>query len=445
MCSPFDWNGVQYTIVISTFQRYMRLNLPKSKDVKNKTVLVRVDYNVPLVSKEGQYQVADDRRILASLETINFLKDNQAKIILISHLGRPKGERKNSLSSKPVADYLSKKLNIPTQHVDDCIGEKVEKTVQDLKPGEILLLENSRFYKEEKKNEPTFAKKLASLAEVYINEAFSSAHRAHASTLGVTKYLPNFAGFQLAHEIKTLHQLMTDPAHPFIIMVGGAKISDKIGALDNLLANADAVLVGGGVANNFLKAENLEIHKSYLQDTPADLKKQGVNFVEVADDLIEETKTEKFLKDGYVPLPKIIYPIDVVAASSPDSSKTEVIDLTHDMEDTPNDKNLMYLDIGPKTTRLFQEIISQAKSVFWNGPMGYFEKDSFKTGTTKVAQSLASAEATTIVGGGDTVKAIDDLKLIEKFTHVSTAGGAGLVFLAGKDLPALKPLTVSSK
>ena len=444
MCSPFVWNGVQYTIVIATFQRYMRLRLPTASDIKNKTVLVRVDYNVPLKLVEGKYQVIDDRRIQASLETIKFLQKHQAKVVLVTHLGRPKGEKKKKLSLKPIAQHLTQKLQMPTLFAEDCIGEKVEKKIKNLNPGQVLLLENVRFYKEEKKNDEQFTKQLAQLADVYINEAFSAAHRAHASTVGITKYLPSFAGFQLAHEVKTLHQLMTSPPHPFVIVVGGAKISDKIGALENLLHVADLVLVGGGVANNFLKAENLEIHKSYLQDNPVDDDKKGTNFVKLADKLIEETKTEKFLKDGYVPLPKIVYPLDVIAASSPQAKKTEMIDLTHDMEDTSDDKNLMYLDIGPNTIRLYLELIKQAKAIFWNGPMGVFEKEPFKTGTTKIAQAIADSSAQTVVGGGDTVAAINKLKLEKKYTHVSTAGGAGLVFLANQKMPALQALTLSS-
>lgn len=422
----------------------MKLRLPTVSDIKNKTVLVRVDYNVPLKKIAGKYQVVGDRRIKDSLEIINFLKKHQAKIILMSHLGRPGGVRKSSLTSKPTAEYLQKN-GYKVTYINNCIGEKVNQAAEKLQPGEILLLENTRFHPEEKKNDLQFAKKLASLADVYINDAFSSSHRIHASTVGVTRYLPSFAGFHLQTEVKTLLKLINHPQRPFFAIVGGAKISDKIAVLEKLLKVADAVLVGGGVANNFLKAEGVEICKSYLQDVPADLKKEGVDYVKFADRLIEESKSCKILKDGYVPLPKIIYPIDVVAAASPDSTKTQIIDLTNGDVDKINDKNLMYLDIGPKTTRLYRELIAQAKSVFWNGPMGYFEKEPFRKGTTGVAKALAAADATTIIGGGDTVKAVTDLKLDQKFTYVSTAGGAGLLFLAGEELPALKPLTISSQ
>lgn len=425
----------------------MKLRLPKTSDVKNRTVLVRVDYNVPLKKIDGKYRVVGDRRIKDSLTTINFLRKNGAKIILMSHIGRPGGKRKLSLISKPAAEYLQKKNNLPVTYINDCIGEKVNQAAKQLKFGEILLLENTRFYPEEKKNDSKFAKKLASLADVYINDAFSSAHRNHASTMGVTKYLPSFAGFHLDLEVKTLLKLMNNPKRPFFAVVGGAKISDKIAVLEKLLKVADAVLVGGGVANNFLKAEGVEVFKSYLQDVPADLKKEGVDYVKMADKLIEETKSCKILKDGYVPLPKILYPLDVVAAKSPTSTETQVIDLTNGETNQINNKNLMYLDIGPKTTRLYQELIAQAKSIFWNGPMGYFEQEPFKKGTTKIARSIATAttnKTTTIVGGGDTIKTITDLKLDKKYTYVSTAGGAGLLFLAGQDLPALKPLTITT-
>ncbi|MBT3250045.1 MAG: phosphoglycerate kinase [Candidatus Pacebacteria bacterium] len=425
----------------------MKLRLPKVSDVRNKTVLVRVDYNVPLKLIDGKYQVAGDRRLKASLETINFLKKNQAKIILMTHVGRPGGKPDQKFSSKPIADYMTQELQIPTLWVDDCIGESAKIIVDKMKSGEVLLLENTRFYAEEKKNDLRFAKKMAALADVYINDAFSNSHRNHASMVGVTKYLPSFAGFHLQIEVKTLLKLMTNPQRPFFAVVGGAKISDKIAVLEKLLKVADAVLVGGGVANNFLKAEDIEIYKSYLQDAPADLKKEGVDYVKLADKLIEETKNYKILKDGYVPLPKIIYPLDVVAAASPESTKTQIIDLTNGETDQIDNKDLMYLDIGPKTTRLYQELITQAKSVFWNGPMGYFEKEPFKKGTTGIAKSLAAAttnKTTTVIGGGDTIKTIADLGLAEKYTYVSTAGGAGLLFLAGQDLPALKPLTVTT-
>lgn len=426
----------------------MQLRTPSAQDVAGKTVLVRVDYNVPLEEKNGQLVVADDRRVEASLETIQFLLTNKAKVVLMSHLGRPE-HREPEFSLQPVADHITQKFQLPIQFIEETIGDKVMTAADELQPGNILLLENVRYHPEEERNDPQFAQNLAALADVYINEAFSAAHRAHASTEGVTKYLPSFAGFNLAKEVEVLSKLLTEPKRPFYIVVGGAKISDKVGALTNLAKIADAVLVGGGVANNFLKAEGLEIHHSYLQDTPADLKKKGVDYVAVADDLIEFTKTERVLIAGHIPLPKIIYPVDVVAAESPESTDTKVVDLTHNNQDKPDDqdpdKNLMYLDIGPKTIKLFTELIAQAGSIFWNGPMGYVEKAPFKRGTEIIARAIANSSAQSIIGGGDTVAATEKLHLEEQFTYVSTAGGAGLEFLSGTMLPGIKPLVVTQK
>lgn len=425
----------------------MKLRLPKASDVRNKTVLVRVDFNVPLKIIDDKHQVVGDRRLKSALETIHFLKKNNAKTVLMSHVGRPNGKPNPKFSSQPIAQYLTQSLDVPTSWINNCVGQKVQAAIKQLNFGDVLLLENTRFYKEEKENDANFSKKLATLADVYINDAFSASHREHASTTGVTKYLPSFAGFHLQTEVEMLSQLMTNPPRPFFAVVGGAKISDKIAVLEKLLEVADAVLVGGGVANNFLKAEGIEVYKSYLQDAPADLKKEGVDYVKLADRLIEETKSEKILKDGYVPLPKILYPLDVVAADSPESVKTQIIDLTNGMTDQIDDQNLMYLDIGPKTTRLYQELIAQAKSVFWNGPMGCFEQQPFQAGTKGIAKAMATATTTgttTIVGGGDTIKTIADLKLDGKYSYISTAGGAGLLFLAGQELPALKPLTIAT-
>lgn len=418
----------------------MSITIPKPKNIRQKTVLMRVDYNVPLKKQGSKLVVADDRRIQNSLRTLKFLLDNQAKVIIISHLGRPKDVYDQQYSLEPVACYLRKNLHLPVNFIHDCIGETVETAVEELQPSQALLLENLRFYPEEKKNDPAFAKKLANLAEIYINEAFSNSHRDHASMTSTAKLLPHYAGMSLKNEVDNLGKLLEKPKHPFVIIIGGAKISDKVEAVKHLSKIADIVLVGGGVANNFLKAEGIEIHKSYLQDTPADLKKQGINYVKFADQLIETNKTEKLLMDGYIPLPKILYPIDVIAAKSPDNSTTETINLTHDCQDTSHDQNLMYLDIGPKTIKLFQEIILEAATVFWNGPMGMFEKKLFSRGTEEVARAIAKSSATTILGGGDTLRAINQYKLEDRFDYVSAAGGAALDFLAGKKLPGLEML-----
>lgn len=427
----------------------MQLLLPSAEKVAKKIVLVRVDYNVPLIkNKNGKLKVGDATRLTSSLETLNFLRENQAKIVLMSHLGRPGGKVKPELSLQPVAEYLREKMDLPVKFVDDCIGESVQTEIEHLKEGEILLLENTRFYKQEKKNETEFARALSKSSQVFINDAFSAAHREHASTLGVSKFLPSFAGFHLQKEVQTLTKLMTSPKQPFLVMVGGAKISDKIGALEKLLGVADVVLVGGGVANNFLKADDIEIHHSYLQDTPADLKKQGLDYVAVAKQLISQTKSQKFLKDGYLPLPKIIYPIDVLAAKDAESSEVQLIDLTTHAKDTPFDRDLMYLDIGPKTIKLYQEIINQVKTVFWNGPLGFVEKKAFENGTKKLASHLAKKTAAglhSVLGGGDTVSAVTKFGLEDQYSYVSTAGGAGLFFLAGEKLPGLEPLKIAAE
>ncbi|MGD9129617.1 MAG: phosphoglycerate kinase [Candidatus Woesebacteria bacterium] len=414
----------------------LKLKILSPQDIQNKTVLLRADYNVPLKEKNGKIIISDDKRIQDSLETINFLLKSNAKIVIISHLGRPAGKAKKELSLKPIAKHLASLLKKSVKFIDDCIGDEVESQIKAAQNGEILLLENLRFYPEEKKNNQQFAKQLAKLADIYVNEAFSTSHRSHASFVAVTKYLPSYPGFVLKKEVEALSSLMTQPRRPFIIVIGGAKISDKVAAIEHLAKIADAVLVGGGVANNFLKAEGFDISKSYLQDAPADLKKQGVDYVEIAEELIEDTKQERLLKDNYIPLPKIIYPTDVLAARSVNSKKIVSIDL---VDDHPH-KNLMYLDIGKKTIRLFKELILQAQTIFWNGPMGVFENELFAKGTREIAKAIAKSSATTILGGGDTIAAIKKFKLEHRFDYVSAAGGSALEFLSGKMLPGIKPL-----
>lgn len=414
--------------------------LPKVSDIKDKVVLVRVDYNVPLSS--DRTQVTNDNRIQASLDTLRFLIEHRAKIVLISHLGRPEGQVKPELSLQPTAKHLGKLLHQPIQFVPDCRGEQVTAAVSALKSGQVVMLENLRFYAEEEANDTQFAKELASHAEVFINEAFSTAHRAHASTEGITHFLPSFMGTAFATEVSTLHRLLTKPKRPFVMVIGGAKISDKVEAVVNLTHLADLVLVGGGVANNFLKADGFAIGKSYIQDTPADLKKKGVDYVAVAEHLIEETKPERILKDGYVPLPKIIYPTDVVVGTSLEAKASQIIDLANDgkVESDRVKPNWMFLDIGPRTIKLYQELINQAGTVFWNGPMGVFENPSFAAGTRHIAKAIAKTKATTVLGGGDTMAAIEQFGLTTEYDYISTAGGASLEFLAGKMLPGVKPL-----
>jgi len=422
-------------------EKRMRLNIPQAADVKFQTVLMRVDYNVPLEEVDGRRQVADDQRIEASFKTLQFLLENQAKVILISHLGRPKSTEDADLSLKPIADHLKNNLQQPVEFVADLVGKKARATVAALRPGSAILLENLRFHEGEERNDPKFAQKLASLADIYIDEAFSAAHRAHASTVGVAEYLPSFAGFALAEEVEQLSSLMEAPARPLVIVLGGAKISDKVGAVKHLAKIADIVLVGGAVANNFLKAEGLEIFRSYLEDAPADLNKKNIDYVKFAQKLIKTHKNERMLKDGYLPLPKILYPIDVMAAKNMEitqKEQTQIFDLSSGMQDEEENEPLAYYDIGPKTIQLYQEIIAQAGTVFWNGPMGVWENPLFAAGTKIIAQAIAKNPHTTIVGGGDTISAIEHFGLTEKFKYVSAAGGAALDFLSGKMLPGLK-------
>ncbi len=404
----------------------MPLTTPSPNQIKNKTVLVRTDYNVPL--KKGRIQ--DPRRINRSFKTLKFLSKNQAKVVVMSHLGRPGGKTQPSLSLQVVADYLQAQLKTTVKFCPEPFGPQANKLAKNLKPGQILLLENLRFTPLEKQNSPQLGQALAQLADVYLNEAFSVCHRAHASVVAVTQKLPSMAGFNLVEEIKHLEPLMNQPAHPFVMVVGGAKISDKAAAVQNLHQIADLILVGGGVANNFLKAQGIETHQSVIETKVIAQTKK----------LLAENQTEKILKDDYIPLPKILLPVDVVAAKNKQAQKTQVIELTKGMKDTPHDKKLQYLDLGPKTIKLYTQLLAQAKTIFWNGPMGVFEKNQFASGTKKIAQAIAQSSGKSIVGGGDTGAAITQFKMENDFTYISSAGGAALEFLAGKKLPGLEAL-----
>jgi phosphoglycerate kinase len=419
-----------------------KLNTVTAADIKGKTVLMRVDFNVPLKEVRGNWQVADDRRLQRAVPTLKFLLENNAKVIVMSHLGRPKSADDTKYSLEPIADHIREKLNLPITFVPATIGQKVRDAVVGQKPGSILLLENLRYHKEEKENDSEFAKQLASVADVYINEAFSASHRAHASVVGVTEYLPSFAGLALTEEVSALHALIEEPKRPFVVVLGGAKISDKVGALENLSKVADIVLIGGAAANNFLKAEGFEIYRSFVEE------KVGAGAAEkdyskVARKIIKEQKTEKILKDGYIPLPKILYPVDVVAAPSLEThanSRVKTIDLHTHMEDTDESVQLFYLDIGPKTRKLYSEIIAKAGTVFWNGPMGVWENPLFAEGTKAVAKAIVKTAATTVIGGGDTIAASHHFHVEHKFSYVSAAGGAALELLSGEILPGIKPI-----
>jgi phosphoglycerate kinase len=378
-------------------------------DVKGKKVLVRVDINVPI--KDGK--VKDDTRIVAALPTINYLLKHGAAVILCSHLGRPKDEPDPAFSMKPVADYLAKLVTVPVKFAEDCIGPIADAAAKNLKFGEILVLENTRFHKEESKNDPGMSKQLASLADLYVNDAFGSAHRAHASTVGVADYLPAAAGFLMEKEIQYLGNAIADPKRPFVAILGGAKISEKIGVIENLLTKADQILIGGGMANTFFAAQGFAM----------------------ADSLVEgeaiETAKELLAKSGG----KLFLPVDVVLADAFDAEAKSQTQATGNIPE-----GWRVLDIGPKTVKVFAKVIKDAGTVVWNGPMGVFEFPRFAAGTFAVAKAVADSKAVSIIGGGDSVAAINQSGLEGKITHISTGGGASLEMLEGIELPGLKVL-----
>ncbi len=387
-------------------------------DVKGLRVLVRVDFNVPLTN-DGE--VADDTRINAALPTIKYLMKNGAKIILVSHLGRPKGERKAELSLVPVAKRLANLIRKEVLFVPDVIGEEVEMAVSSLENGDILMLENVRFYAEEEKGDPEFARKLASLGDVFVSDAFSVAHRSHASNVGVAQYLKAYAGFLMIKEIENLSMLLKpdNTLRPYYVVMGGAKVSDKIGVIDNILDKVDGLFIGGGMVFTFLKALGYEVGRSLLEE----------DYIEYSRNVIDKAKEQG---------KKIVLPTDIVVADSLDAESGEVVPV----ESIPADK--MGLDIGPQSIELFKRELEDGKLVFWNGPMGVFEKTLFEEGTKSLAIFLAnmaeSGKAKVVLGGGDSAAAAHKFGVADKYTHVSTGGGASLKFLEGKVLPGIKVL-----
>jgi len=386
-------------------------------DVQGKRVLVRVDFNVPI----SNGVITNDNRINASLPTINYLSGKGAKVILMSHLGRPKGEKKLEFSLRPVAEALKTKVSANVTFADDCIGDSVATAVQSLQNGDILLLENLRFYKQEEKNDPDFSKQLAAFGDIYVNDAFGTAHRAHASTEGVTHYIKQCAaGYLMKKELDYLGLAISNPKHPFVAVMGGAKVSDKIEVITNLLAKVDTLIIGGGMVYTFYKAQGKEVGKSLLEADKVDVAK-------------------KILADAAANGKRLLLPIDdVVAAEFNNDSPSKIV------ENGAIPVDMMGLDIGPKSIALFSKELENAKTVIWNGPMGVFEMANFSKGTFAIAQALAKATengATTIVGGGDSASAIKKSGLANKVSHVSTGGGASLEFLEGKVLPGVAALT----
>lgn len=391
----------------------MRKKNLKDFDFKGKKALVRVDFNVPLA--DGK--ITDDTRIQAALPTIQYLINEGARVILMSHLGRPKGQVNDAYRMDPVAQRLAELLNKEVTKVDDCIGPEVEEAVSKMKDGDVLLLENTRFYKEETDNDPEFAKKLASIADVFVSDAFGTVHRAHASTVGVAQYLPAVAGFLLQKELEVLGEVIENPEHPFVAIMGGAKVSDKIGVIHNLMDKVDYLLVGGGIANTFIRAKGYETGKSLVEEDKLDLAKE----------LLKEAE-EKGVE--------IVLPVDIVVADefSNDANFKEVT-----IDNIPADWESLDSG-GTKTIEKYTEIIKKAKTVIWNGPIGVFELDNFAKGTFAIARALAESDAKTIIGGGDSAAAVKKAGLEDKIYHISTGGGASLEFLEGKALPGVEAL-----
>jgi 3-phosphoglycerate kinase len=385
----------------------------KDIDVAGKRVLVRVDFNVPL---DDRRSVTDDRRIEASLPTIQYLLDKGAKVILMSHLGRPKGGPEVKFSLTPAALRLEDLLGMPVTKLADCIGEMVQGAVNGMPIGHVVMLENVRFYPQEEKNDPEFAKQLAVLGDVYVNDAFGSAHRAHASTEGVAHYMPAVAGFLMQKELDYLGKAMTSPERPFLAILGGAKVADKIPVIESLLAKVNELVIGGGMAYTFFKAQGYEIGKSLLDQEGLDLAKNAMQRA----------------KDRGV---KLYLPEDVVVATEfKEDAQSKVVPSNQIPPDW------IGMDIGPKSVEAFAKVIKGAKIIVWNGPMGVFEMPRFAEGTRAIAQAMSESGATTIVGGGDSAAAVEQMGFADKMSHVSTGGGASLEFLEGKTLPGVAAL-----
>ncbi|MFW5879792.1 MAG: phosphoglycerate kinase [bacterium] len=400
---------------MSRYQSLSYLEDLEKEELKNKRVLVRVDFNVPL---DDDMKITDDTRIIAALDTIKYLISNNCAIILMSHLGRPKGKVVHKMRLDSVAKHLEGLLQKEVIKLDDCIGEEVQRKVLRLKSGEIILLENLRFHQEEKKNDPIFAKQLASLADIYVNDAFGAAHRAHASTTGIAAYLPSYAGFLMAKELKSLNKLLLDPERPFISIIGGAKVSDKIEVLEKLIEICDILLIGGGMAYTFLFAQGYEVGNSILEE----------EFIGSVKKIIKEAKQRNI---------EMILPEDVIVAKEFKEDAESFNVPIGNIE-----KNMIGMGIGNSTTKLFEQKIEAARTIFWNGPLGVFEMKQFAKNTNQIAAKIASLgnRVFSVVGGGDSIAAISQLNLKDKISHISTGGGASLEYISGKKLPGLEAL-----
>ncbi len=382
-------------------------------EVQGKKVLVRCDFNVP---QNENGEITDDRRIREALKTIQYLMQKQAKVILCSHLGRPKGECNPKYSLKPVAKRLSELLGKEVKMAEDVVGESAHNLVKELKEGEVVLLENVRFHAEEEKNDPEFSKKLAELADIYVNDAFGTAHRAHSSTAGVADYLPSACGFLIQKEIEVMGKALENPERPFVAILGGKKVSDKINVIENLLDKVDALMICGGMAYTFLKAQGKEVGDSICEEDKLELAKK----------LLQKAEEKNV---------QLLLPVDtVVARAFSEEAESKVVP-SGEIE-----KEWQGLDIGPKTIELFESVLKTAKTVVWNGPAGVFEMDKFAVGTNKIAAILATLDAVTIIGGGDSAAAVEKGGFADKMTHISTGGGASLEFLEGKVLPGIAAL-----
>ena len=382
-------------------------------DVRGKRVLCRCDFNVP--TKEGK--ITSDKRIVAALPTINYLREHGARVILCSHMGKPKGEFKPELSLKVVADRLSELLGVEVRMAKDVAGEDAHRLADELKDGEVMLLENTRFEKGETKNDPELSKKLAELAEIFVNDAFGTAHRAHSSTAGVADYLPAYCGFLIAKEVGIMGKALADPERPFVAILGGAKVSDKLNVINNLLDKVDTLIIGGGMAYTFLAAKGCKVGKSLLDTEKLDYCR----------DMMQKAEQKGV---------KLLLPVDtVVAKAFPDPIDGPIEVCTVAVDAIGDD--VMGLDIGEQTRALFADAVKNAKTVVWNGPMGVFENPTLAKGTISVARALADSDAVSIVGGGDSAAACEQLGFADKITHISTGGGASLEFLEGLELPGI--------